>query len=293
MTTLDQLAAIRISGADHRAFLQGQLTQDLHSLRPDRCLLAGWNNPKGRLLAIGPIVEWQDAVWWILPAELIDNVVARLRMFVLRAKVVIETPELQVSGASTPAGSALATGLHLPDSEGACVAGTDSLLARVPGDGKRALLLTAAGANQRGPDPAALLEPAAWELADVRAGLPAVYATTWEAFVAQQVNLDLLGAISFKKGCYVGQEIVARTQHLGRIKRRMFRFESGDLVNPGDSLLTETGTTAGRIVRAAATGNGCELLAVVPLEHASAPLFTTPGQAVKGLPLPYDIPAGD
>ena len=141
-----------------------------------------------------------------------------------------------------------------------------------------------------------IVEPAAyrerdWQLAGIRAGLPQVYPETYESFVAQMLNLDLLGGIAFEKGCYSGQEIIARTHFRGAIKRRMFRFRSeGPPPAPGTRVLAGE-QHAGDVVDAAATSEGCELLAVVSLaqQDAELELESDRGVGIKKLPLPYSL----
>src|SRR6185436_11429042 len=146
------------------------------------------------------------------------------------------------------------------------------------------------------PAAADFVEPAAyrerdWQLAGIRAGLPQVYPETYESFVAQMLNLDLLGGIAFEKGCYTGQEIIARTHFRGAIKRRMFRFGSeGPPPAPGTRVLAGE-QHAGDVVDAAATSEGCELLAVVSLaqQDAELELESDRGVGIKKLPLPYSL----
>jgi hypothetical protein len=142
----------------------------------------------------------------------------------------------------------------------------------------------------------ALIEPPAyreldWRLAGIRAGLPQVYPETYESFVAQMLNLDLLGGIAFEKGCYTGQEIIARTHFRGAIKRRMFRFRCpGPPPVPGTRVLVGE-QHAGDVVDAAATSDGCELLAVISLAQADAELEleSNRGPRLEQLPLPYSL----
>jgi tRNA-modifying protein YgfZ len=130
-----------------------------------------------------------------------------------------------------------------------------------------------------------------WRLAGIRAGLPQVYPETYEAFVAQMLNLDLLGGVDFEKGCYTGQEIIARTHFRGAIKRRMFRFQCGSPPPaPGTRVLADE-QHAGDVVDAAATDAGCELLAVISLaqQDAGLELESIRGARLQKLPLPYSV----
>jgi folate-binding protein YgfZ len=130
-----------------------------------------------------------------------------------------------------------------------------------------------------------------WRLAGIRAGLPQVYPETYETFVAQMLNLDLLGGVNFEKGCYTGQEIIARTHFRGAIKRRMFRFECA-VPPPAPATRVLVGDQhAGDVVDAAATSAGCELLAVINLaqQDAALELESNRGVALRRLPLPYSV----
>ncbi len=288
---LEQIAVLVFGGADQRSFLQGQLTQDLLRLDDAGTLLTGWCNPKGRLLATGQLLAAPDETWWLLPAELAEQTVARLQMFVLRADVQIRQLELHVHGLLDFTPEQSAAGLQLSGRRIDWSADGQSALLAVAGSANRALLLGRNDMQTLLRDDTEKASPNDWTLADVRDGLPGIHAATVEAFVPQQVNLDLLDGISFSKGCYVGQEVVARTQHLGRIKRRMYRYAAKHGAAPGDSLVDAENRPAGKVVRSAAAGTGFELLAVVPIDLAAQPLFTQPGtECLKALPLPYPMP---
>jgi folate-binding protein YgfZ len=139
-----------------------------------------------------------------------------------------------------------------------------------------------------------MAEPSAhalrWPLDQIRAGLPQVYPETHESFVAQMLNLDMLGAISFEKGCYTGQEIIARTHYRGAVKRRMFRFACDSAPAMPGSRVLSSGQHAGDVVDAAAAAKGCELLAVINVAQIDAPLEleSAPGQSLTRVPLPYE-----
>lgn len=128
------------------------------------------------------------------------------------------------------------------------------------------------------------------DLLAVQAGLPEIYAATSEQWIPQMLNLDLLGAIGFTKGCYPGQEIITRTRHLGRVKRRMFRYRCEGAALAPASPLHFAGNKVGEVVRSAPTPEGSECLAVVDLEAAGQALTTAAGERCTQLPLPYPIP---
>ena len=238
-THLYDLAVISARGPDSRKFLHGQLSQDVITLSDSTVRLAGYHTPQGRLLAVLRLLgAGADDVLLVLPRELAAPIVARLSKFVLRAKTVIrdESDRCEVLGYGEHAAGA--------------VAWADRAVAIVPRD-----------RTPLPPDSAAMT---AWRLADIGAGLPQVYAATSEQFVAQMLNLDVVDGIAFDKGCYTGQEIVARTHYRGRVKRRMQRFETRDSLPlaPGNRIRLSDGRAA-QIVDAAARADGAqELLAV-------------------------------
>jgi folate-binding protein YgfZ len=276
------LAAIRVTGADRLTLLQGQLTQDMNELAPDKPLLAGWTNPKGRLICLCWLLDWDNAVWLLVPAELRDRISQRLKMYVLRAEVQVENSELPVEPADQDSLSGLSELNNKPDisSIDSCFYNDSLFFLKQAG-------LVVGGATSP-------VETASWRLANIRAGLPSIWPETYELFIPQMLNLDLLGAISFSKGCYVGQEIIARTQNLGRIKRRMYRFRTttGGYILPGDPVFAEDGTTAGTVVDAIATETASELLAVIRIEmlpHALS-LGEDGSLALTPETLPYNVP---
>jgi tRNA-modifying protein YgfZ len=160
-------------------------------------------------------------------------------------------------------------------------------VARVNHDGNRFWLIGAASKLAEVAGAADAASSDEWRLADIRAGLPQVYAATSEAFVAQMLNLDLLDGISFTKGCYTGQEIIARTQHLGRIKRRLFRLllPAGNWT-VGQALHLSDGRQ-GRLTEVIDSGGRVEALAVLSIDSAGGDLSAGPAVAATELPLPY------
>lgn len=217
---LDDFAALRISGEDRREFLQGQLSQDMARVTAARAAPAAWCNRQGRVLCLMVTMEWADSTWLVLPAGMADSCAAGLGRFILRAKVRIEPAEGPVFGC-TGADTLLAL---VPGEAWACVSTPGYCAVRLPGGSARALLLgdppiEAAAASNAG------WTPEQWRLADIKAELPWVSEKTSGKFLAHSLNLDISGAVSFTKGCYVGQEIIARMEYRGTPKRRMRRLQ--------------------------------------------------------------------
>lgn len=273
---LESLAVVRCDGPDAVDFLQGQLTCDVARLPLGVTQLAAYATQQGRVIAILRLVRHGDAIDALLPAELAPALITRLRKFVLRAKVEIERLEGWSAAWLTPDRA------RSPTSTASTHAEPASLAFQHP-DGR---LVVARPASS-------IADPTAenrWQAADIAAGLPQILAATTEHFVPQMLNLDLLDAISFTKGCYTGQEIVARTQNLGRIKRRTLRYAVAAAEPPPPlTALLHDGVKVGEVLQSARVEGGCELLAVVALEARDRPLRTATGHTATPLPLPYGV----
>ena len=276
---LTTLAAIMVSGADARTYLQGQVTADLDTLNSNRVQLACCNSPQGRVQAVFWMVERSDGIALVLPASLVDGTVLRLRKYVLRSKAKIEAAKhLQVGALAR---SALPADVTLDASGSHREVGGVSYFT-LPGMDEVLVLGSLSS-------PSDSAREHRWHLSHVRAGLPQVYPETHEAFVAQMLNIDLLGGISFEKGCYTGQEIIARAHFRGTVKRRMFLFHSADSAPaPGTRVLSGE-QHAGDVVDAVATEDGCDILAVVSLAQLDSVLRIDGQPApLTRQPLPYD-----
>ena len=276
---LTGLGVLRCDGPDALTFLQGQLTADLQWLEPDLSTAAAWCSPQGRVIALLQVTPVAGGLLAVLPRALCPIVAQRLGRFVLRSRVrlIDASGESEVAGVSgresgSPVSSADLTVLRLP-------AGRE-LWIGPPGRLQGAL----AGVPQA--------PQGAWELDSIRLGEPQVYAATSEHWVPQMLNLDLLGAVSFRKGCYPGQEVVARTQNLGRIKRRLFRYQVSGNVLPGPGTALCLGSDrVGEVVRAVRHAGIAELLAVVSLDAAGLGLADEGGTVTcSPAPLPYAVP---
>ncbi len=265
-----------VTGPDRISFLQGQMTQDMATVEPGIGTVSGWADPKGRLIFAGHLFGLhtgaEESVGLLVPAELAEVLLKRLRMYVLRAKAVVALSDLPILGLFGPPPTAVDGAVRLHGSDGRHL-----LLGHTP---------EAIGAQTTD---APLTE---WDLAEIRAGIPGIVAATTGEFVPQMVNLDLLGGISFTKGCYTGQEIVARIKYLGRLKRRMLRFAATDaLPLPGMPLYAASGAV-GQVVSAAPVPTGTEFLAVILLDSLPGPYFLDESltQPVQRLELPYEVP---
>ena len=298
---LESLGVLRVRGADAVSFLQGQLSNDLARLTPQRSLLAGYHNPQGRVLALLRLLELaRDDLIAVLPRELSAPIVQRLAKFVLRAQVRLgdESALWAVAGlvsAGPPAAQptpACARWQGLPDEPDGVARADDSIVVRLPGARARWLAVGPAGRSGAAAAPA-LLE--LWQRLAIEAGEPQVYAATSGEFVAQMLNLDALGAIAFEKGCYTGQEVIARAHYRGRVKRRLQRFvvQGSAGLAPGTAAELADGRAV-RVVDAVQRADGsCEFLAVAPLQADPGASAAPPSArilAARQLALPYPLP---
>ncbi len=272
---------IRVQGEDAARFLQGQLTNDSARVDDSHSQLSGYCTPKGRLLAIFRLFARDNAIWLRLPATLLDPTLARLRKYVLMSKVTLEPVgnEFAAIGLSGPRCEdelAAAIGAAAPATVDGAVTRDGLTVIRVPGLHPRFEIHGPIEAMsklwQRLDVHAAPVGAGVWLLLDILAGVPEVLPETVEEFIPQTVNLDLLGAISFNKGCYTGQEIVARLHYRGTVKRRMYLAECAiEQTPPPGSAVHAAGADqpAGQVVVAApAAERGQNLLISVVVGQA-------------------------
>ncbi|MFO1220818.1 MAG: folate-binding protein [Burkholderiaceae bacterium] len=296
-TRLADWGVLRASGADTLRFLNGQLTQQLSTLPEGVARLAGYCSPKGRLLA--SLVVWRsgaDEVLLACSADLLAATARRLSMFVLRAKCRIEdaSSSLPIWGL---AGDVARDWLGATANDAAwSVRRVGSAWAiALPGGAGVSRWLWVAPAGESSP-PLPALEPAHWLALEALSGVPRVVAATAEQFVPQMVNLELVGGVDFQKGCYTGQEVVARSQYRGTLKRRMFLFECDAPATPGQELFhsDDPGQPAGMVVIAGALDKqSSTLLAEVKLAAlagGSLHLGRADGPALRRAALPYAVP---
>lgn len=300
-------SVLRVAGDDAIAFLHGQMSSDVRSLRPGCGQYWSYNSPKGRMLANG--VLWRapqpgdDAITIVLAADLAEAIRKRLSMFVLRAKVTIDgagaSTLIGIAGEGAAEAAREAFGLSLTPGSAAAFA-NDAQAFMLPD--RRVLVLA--------PDATAPMLKAAlarhapwvgndaWRWYGIAAGVPWITAATGDLFIPQAANFDLLGGVSFTKGCYPGQEIVARMQYLGRLKERLFAFHCDALeAAPAMRLYSATFDPAqpcGTVVNAAPDVDaGVALLAVAQVAAVDAndvTLGTPDGPLLRRRNLPYAVP---
>ena len=250
---LPHLGAIRVQGADARTFLHGQLTHDFALLKPGHARLAAWCSPKGRMLVstIGfetaPDASGAPTFLLVLWRDRIEAMLKRLRMFVLRAKVQLAdvSDELAIYGLLGEAVHTTAPELQTAW-QATHIAQADLVRLLPAGDTALALWLGPQGQAPQAPAAGPLLATGTWLQAEVRSGVAPVMTATAEAFVPQMLNYESVDGVSFKKGCYPGQEIVARSQFRGTLKQRAFVAQVAGAAQPGDEVW-QTGPDAGAV----------------------------------------------
>jgi folate-binding protein YgfZ len=282
---LPELAVIAVTGRDARTFLQGQLSNDILGLERHPGMLAAYCNRQGRVLATLRLAASGDDVLLVLHRKLAHTVVAQLSAYVLRADVRFEdrSRAIEVAGLIDAE----------PDARWSRASAAAAGLAMLVASPRRILL---AGARPALDAALAAIAPAPagdWERVTVADGEPWIMPATAALWLPQMLNLDLIGGLAFGKGCYVGQEVVARAQHLGRLKRRMLRYVGPPDValQPAQALFSAE-SLAAQVVVAARDASSTQCLAVVELRFCSDLLGAKPGGS-EFVPadLPYAIPA--
>jgi folate-binding protein YgfZ len=290
---LPHLGVIRAEGEDAAKFLHGQLTQDFSLLGLSEARLAAFCSAKGRMQAsFVAFKRSHTEIVLVCSRDLLPQTLKRLSMFVLRAKVKLSdaSGELALYGVAGTALQTLAPGAHQPWSR--TEAGDATLVHLYPADGvARALWLAPAAA----PAPAGpVLRPDDWLWSEVRSGVATVTQPIFEAFVPQMLNYESLGGVNFKKGCYPGQEVVARSQFRGTLKRRGYLAHSDAPMQAGQEVFdaADASQPCGVVAQAAAAPEG-GFDAIVSLQTASAQgalqLGTPGGAALTLLSLPYPL----
>jgi len=281
MAALTDLGAVAASGADAAQFLNSQLTVDVTAIDAQRWQLGAYCSVKGRVMALFEMVRSEDGFLLLLPAERAGPLRTALARYVLRSKVRLQDAAGQwavfgLTGAGIEA-ALQAAGLQCPEAPWTCrVLEGGARLARVPASprsGSRLMLLVPAGAAPSWRQKLAAIaqvDPSVWWWSKIDAGLPDVFSATQERFVPQMLNLDVLGGVHFSKGCYPGQEVVARSQYLGKLRRRMARGHA-EKASAADDLFgaDSAGGPVGTVVMAASSPDGgVDLLLECPSELA-------------------------
>lgn len=301
---LSHRGLISVYGEDAQSFLQGQFSNDLRQVDAGHSQLNSYCTPKGRMLANFRLFLRGETYYLRMPREMVEPMLKRLHMYVLRSKVTLEDADdalvrFGYSGPEAAAELAEAAG-QAPEQVDDVVESRGLTILRVAGPHPRfeiyGELEPAARLWERLNVRAAPVGAGPWALLDILAGIPTIYPQTSEAFVPQMANMHLIGGVSFKKGCYPGQEVVARMQYLGRLKRRMYRLhlETDTRPEPGTEIFGAGEEAVGRIVDAQPhPDGGIEALAVLQIEAAEGGALRVgapqgPQARLGELPYPFE-----
>jgi len=300
---LSQYGLLVAGGADARSFLHAQLSCDVEDLADDAAAYGAYCTAKGRVLANFLLWSEEKAFFLLLPRPLVPGIRKRLQMFVLRSKVTLtdRSDDRVVLGLAGAGARAAVERLMATAPAGLLKIARAGGVTSIEIDGGRFIALApvaqAAAAWERVAGALMPVGAPCWEWLEIARGLPWITAATQDQFVPQMANLELIGGVNFRKGCYPGQEIVARTQYLGKPKRRLFlaHVDAAASPAPGDTLVADGGDqSAGTVVNAApAPQGGFDLLAVVQTASADAAtvrLGSPGGPALRFRPLPYAVP---
>ncbi|MBT2374367.1 YgfZ/GcvT domain-containing protein [Pseudomonas fluorescens] len=296
---LSHEGVLAVRGADAAKFLQGQLTCNLNYLSDTQASLGARCTQKGRMQSSFRILLQGDGVLLAMASELLEPQLADLKKYAVfsKSKLTDESTAWVRFGLADADSTLVSLGLALPP-ETDSVARTDELIAIRVSPGRAELWAPATQADTVRSQLAAHLKEGdlnQWLLGQIRAGIGQVMAQTCELFIPQMLNLQAVGGVSFKKGCYTGQEIVARMQYLGKLKRRLYRLSlnASELPEPGTPLFSPNHNSAiGEVVIAARADQTIELLAVLQAEAADAGdvhVGTLEGPGLQLLDLPYSL----
>lgn len=305
ISDLSHLSLIEASGDDVTEFLQGQLTNDIKLVTDNISQLSAYCNPKGRILANFRIFKRDNNYFLLLRSDIEEATLKRLRMFIMRSKVELidrsdELSRIGIAGLnSTKALSVLFN--KLPEKTDESYTENEITIIKLPGEIPSYEIHGSVNKVKdiwsKLQNDAVAIGENSWNLLTIRAGIPEIFSETVEAFVPQMVNLQAINSLSFTKGCYPGQEVVARMHYLGKLKRRLFlaTVKTDTLPLSGQSIMTsdEAGQKAGQIVSASwSKDNKVELLAVLQIEKAEKEelhIESSTGPLIQLVDLPYSL----
>ena len=277
-------AALEVSGEDASTFLQGQLTNDIHQVSDQRAIYSGFCNPKGRLIGFFIIIKFNESYLLILPRSILENIHKKLSMYILRSKVklTMQDEAIQIYGLldkNKNSNNEALSKNHLD-----VINSNECHMIKLQGVG-RFMLVGIKDACQtlihENPELLVNQDINLWKQEEILSGSPNIYPATQEAFIPQSLNLDLMDAVNFKKGCYTGQEIVARTHYLGKPKRRMFIAKAQAALNSSiGNPIDFNGQAIGHIVDLVIHEGRTDLLVELLLDHTDKEL-TIDGHGIE------------
>jgi len=307
LADLSKYRLIRVSGDDANSFLQGQLSNDINQVTQNHSQMSVYCSPKGRAMALFRVFNFDNAYFLSLPSDIAETTLKRLKMFIMRSDVTMDdvTDDYFHFGiAGKDATSSIKTALKLTElpSETDGSSTTNGInLQKLAGNPDRFELI--------GPFDQAIhlwnelkinCQPvglSAWNLQRINAGIPEIHRNSVEAFVPQMLNLQLINTINFQKGCYPGQEIVARTKYLGKLKKRLYLAEipSADNIEIGTDIYQsgDNAQSVGKVVLAEAnsteTTRVLAVLRIATAESETLYLGKKEGPSLKLLEMPYNL----
>lgn len=277
-------AALEVTGEDAATFLQGQLTNDIHQVTNQHAIYSGFCNPKGRLIGFFIIIKFNGSYLLILPRSILESIYKKLSMYILRSKVklTMQDEAIQIYGLLDK--NKNSNNEAFPENNLDVINSNECHMIKLQGVG-RFMLVGLKDACQalihENPELLVNQDINLWKQEEILSGSPNIYPATQEAFIPQSLNLDLMDAINFKKGCYTGQEIVARTHYLGKPKRRMFIAKAKAALNSsiGDPI-DFNGQAIGHIVDLVIHEGKTDLLIELLLDHTDKGL-TIDGHGIE------------
>ena len=277
---LDKTSTIKVEGDDRVQFLQGQLTQDINLISQNKALYAGFCNSKGRMLAFMLCYLNHESIHIQIDSSIQEFILQKLKMYILRSKVSLKLANETFLCIGFIGSKVLLTkNIQPPKNYLDIIHSDDIMITRLGKDDRYQLMGETSKVNEfmkLNFSEYLSMSFDDWNNLNILDGIPDIYPTTQEAFIPQSLNMDLIDGINFKKGCYTGQEIVARTHYLGKVKRRMYRAflkSRADLI-PGDLILNNKGEEIGQLVRAANENNEkTNMLIELRVDQAHEALF--------------------
>lgn len=302
----DEVGLILVTGADALDFLQNQLSNDVTLIDESSLQLSSYSTPKGRMLGIFRVIQVSNGYLLVTTRSMVMPLLQQLYKYIVQAQVTLADASDYFARFAVVTDDAKVFEHPLLPAATNAVLQNDSVISMrlEPVASQQRFLFLCLSADEaiglwKGFTASlSVASYAAWHLSEIRAGIPSIHPQTSEAFVLQMANLGALGGVSFKKGCYPGQEIVARMQYLGKLKRRMYlaELETGRLPQPGDDLVTEGKTEAdgsGMVVDAEFDADGlCHCLYVAQIAKADAgklQLLEQPDTRIDNVELPYSL----
>lgn len=278
---LNTTSTIKVEGEDRVQFLQGQLTQDINLISKDNALYAGFCNPKGRVLAFMLCYVDHESIHIQINDSIKESLLQKLKMYILRSKVsLMLLDETFICLGFVGSKSLLSQSIQPPKNYLDVIQSHDVMIMRVGKDDERYQLMGRASKVSAFTKLAfsdySSMSFDDWNNLNILDGIPDIYSATQEAFIPQSLNMDLIESVNFKKGCYTGQEIVARTHYLGKVKRRMYRafIKLQDDLIPGEQIFNEKKEEVGKLVRVGKENDQkLNMLIELRVDHAHEALY--------------------